>query len=325
MESTTAEIASNGNTPRPRLGRYELGDALRTEAGGTVYRAHDTALDRTVAIKLVRGTTPQDFARLKKAAQAMARLDHPNTVHIYDAGSDAGQLFVVTELVDGVTVEAWLQRDAPSWRRIVDVYCAAGRGLAAFHNAGQVHGDFDATNILVTDEGTAKVTGLRVISTGRTATASNRADPITAATDQLAFCVALSQSLGSTAPVVQASAAERRGRATTPDQHVPARIRKALQRGRSSHPERRFASMDNLVDALTARDRPKRWLWSAVAALVVGAIAAIGMPLWSQQASPTCPGRDRITTVWNENAHNRLAARLAASPIQETSMPQYVA
>ena len=80
--------------------------------------------------------------RLRREAQAMARLSHPNVVTVHDVGEEEGQIFVAMEYVRGVTLRAWLGAQARSWQEILEVFVPIGRGLAAAHAAGIVHRDF---------------------------------------------------------------------------------------------------------------------------------------------------------------------------------------
>ncbi len=129
---------------------------------GVVYAAHDSELDRRVAIKLLRrdASTAADVsrARLMREAQAMARLSHANVIDIYEIGSFGEHLFVVMELIDGVTLREWLRLAPRSWREIVRVFVAAGDGLAAAHRAGIVHRDFKPDNVLISTSGRICVT-----------------------------------------------------------------------------------------------------------------------------------------------------------------------
>jgi tetratricopeptide (TPR) repeat protein/predicted Ser/Thr protein kinase len=126
---------------------------------GEVYAAYDPQLDRKVAIKLLRAReeVPDGKSRLLREAQAIAKLQHPNVVVVYDVGTHGDNVFIAMEFVEGRTVNAWLQAGSHSRRDILDVYLAAGRGLAAAHAAGLVHRDFKPENVMVTHDGQVRV------------------------------------------------------------------------------------------------------------------------------------------------------------------------
>ncbi len=146
------------------VGRYVIIDPLGAGGMGVVYAAYDPELDRKVALKILRPGPSDDvgsvgFAdRLRREAQAMARLRHPNVIKVYDVSTKPGELFVAMELVDGVTLGAWLRERRRSWREIVEVFRKAGAGLAAAHEAGLVHRDFKPDNVLLSRGGDVFVT-----------------------------------------------------------------------------------------------------------------------------------------------------------------------
>jgi len=145
-----------------RLGRYAIVDRIGSGGMGDVYSAHDSELDRKVAIKLVRPETVADDsstgrARLLREAQAMARLSHPNVVAVYDMGTFSGQVFIAMEYVVGRTLRRWLAEGSRSWREVVGIFIEAGRGLAAAHSAQLLHRDFKPENVLVANDGRVRV------------------------------------------------------------------------------------------------------------------------------------------------------------------------
>jgi predicted Ser/Thr protein kinase len=146
---------------RVAVGRYEIDSRLGSGGMGVVYRAHDPDLDRPVAVKLLHGESSDDDkarARMLREARALAKLSHPNVITVYDVGTDAGQVFVAMELVAGRDLRRWLDehRDAP-WRQVLELFIAAGRGLAAAHEVALVHRDFKPENVLVGDDGRVRV------------------------------------------------------------------------------------------------------------------------------------------------------------------------
>ncbi len=141
-----------------RLGRYVLLSKLGEGGMGVVYAAFDEQLDRKVAIKLLHARTDALAQhRLIREAQALARLSHPNVVQVYEIVELGDSAFIVMEFVDGLTLRHWLSQTPRTWRAIVDVFVAAGRGLAAAHTKGLVHRDFKPDNVMVDDEGRVRV------------------------------------------------------------------------------------------------------------------------------------------------------------------------
>ena len=144
------------------LGRYVVLSEIGSGGLGRVYSAFDPELDRKVAIKVLRIDAPHiqgDLmqVRLLREARAMAKLTHPNVVSVYDVGVIGRRVFIAMELVDGLTLRAWVTANSPSWQAIRDVMVQAARGLEAAHRAGLIHRDFKPSNIIVTPDGTAKV------------------------------------------------------------------------------------------------------------------------------------------------------------------------
>jgi len=140
----TSHAADGGLADGATLGRFVVLGRLGAGAMGIVYLAYDRQLDRRVAIKLVRAALlvhPDSRARLLREAQAMARISHPNVIAVYEAGEHADQIYVVMELIRGVTLRIWLGQ-ARGWREVLACFLQAGRGLAAAHTAGLVHRDF---------------------------------------------------------------------------------------------------------------------------------------------------------------------------------------
>jgi serine/threonine protein kinase len=123
-----------------------------------VYAVYDSKLDRKAALKLLRDPREGDEMRLKREAQAMARLAHPNVVAVFDTGTLDGHLFVAMEFVQGTTLRRWQCTKGRGWVGVLRAYIEAGRGLAAAHAAGLVHRDFKPDNVLVSTSGMVKVT-----------------------------------------------------------------------------------------------------------------------------------------------------------------------
>ena len=142
--------------------RYRLVAELGQGGMGVVYRAHDSLLERDVALKVVSkaGLGTEGRARLLHEARAAAHLNHPNIVGVYDAGESDGVPFVVMELVEGRSLF-----DNPP--ESIDEIIAIGRQICAAlvhaHERGIVHRDLTPENIMVAQDGTAKLMGFGLV------------------------------------------------------------------------------------------------------------------------------------------------------------------
>jgi len=175
------ELDRSGLGPRERalvVSRYVLLSRLGAGGMGLVYLAHDPALERKVAVKLLRPggedreQAAEAHARLHREAQALAKLSHPNVVAVHDVGTyDASPLygegarageatrgvFVVMDYLEGVTLADWLAGPPRPWPALLRVFLAAGRGLIAAHAVGVIHRDFKPSNVLVRSDGAVQV------------------------------------------------------------------------------------------------------------------------------------------------------------------------
>ena len=145
-------------SPPPRsFGRYQLLGELGRGGMGVVLEAHDPALDRRVALKLLGAERGEKWARRQlREAQALARLSHPNVVAVYEVGTIDGQGFIAMERVEGGTLRDWHRSPRP-WREVLAAYLQAGAGLAAAHAQGLVHRDFKPSNCLIDASGRVRV------------------------------------------------------------------------------------------------------------------------------------------------------------------------
>jgi eukaryotic-like serine/threonine-protein kinase len=142
-----------------QVGSYRI-DARLGEGGmGVVYRATDTKLSREVAIKVLGDHLFDANARrrFQREAQMASALNHPHIVTVYDVGEHADRQYLVTELVDGGTLQDWANAEPHRWRPIVELMLGVADALAAAHDASILHRDVKPANILVTKTGYAKL------------------------------------------------------------------------------------------------------------------------------------------------------------------------
>jgi serine/threonine-protein kinase len=143
-----------------QIGPYEVVSLLGEGGMGEVYRARDPRLGRDIAIKVLAMHSSDDaesIARFEREARAVASLQHPNILSIYDFGKHGSTFFVVTELLEGKTLRDEL-RDMPlSWRRATELGAEIAEGLAAAHAKAIVHRDLKPENIFLTLDGRVKI------------------------------------------------------------------------------------------------------------------------------------------------------------------------
>jgi hypothetical protein len=144
--------------PGGRLDRYHVLSVAGRGAIGLVYAAYDPKLDRRVALKILRRSSPELEQRQEREARSMARVSSPHVVAVHDVGTFEGGLFVAMDYVDGVTLRSWLLARRRSPAEILAAFIAAGRGLAAAHAVGIGHRDGKPDNVLVRADGSVQVT-----------------------------------------------------------------------------------------------------------------------------------------------------------------------
>jgi serine/threonine protein kinase len=143
-----------------QIGGYRIEARLGGGGMGVVYRATDTRLHRPVAVKFLTDTLFDANARrrFQREGQTASALNHPHILTVHDVGEYEGRQYIVTELVEGGTLDDWAAAHAPiGWRQAVDVLAGVSDGLAAAHAANILHRDIKPANILVGDAGYAKL------------------------------------------------------------------------------------------------------------------------------------------------------------------------
>jgi eukaryotic-like serine/threonine-protein kinase len=143
-----------------KLGPYEILSPLGAGGMGEVYRARDTRLDREVAVKVLPASFTSDEDRLQRfqqEARALATLNHPNILAIYDTGIHEGTPYLVSELLEGGTLREKLDSGALPARKATEIAAQVAQGLAAAHAKGIAHRDLKPENIFLTRDGHAKI------------------------------------------------------------------------------------------------------------------------------------------------------------------------
>ena len=142
--------------------RYQIIRSIGEGGMANVYLAHDTILDRNVAVKILRGDLAQDEKFVKKfqrEANAAATIIHPNVVEMYDVGKDDDNYFIVMEYIDGQTLKNLIKkRGALTLPEVIDIMLQLTSAIECAHDKYIIHRDIKPQNILMLDDGTIKVT-----------------------------------------------------------------------------------------------------------------------------------------------------------------------
>src|ERR1700674_1768593 len=143
-------------TTGTKLGPYEIQSALGAGGMGEVYKARDTRLDRTVAVKILPAALAADTQfreRFDREARAISQLTHPHICTLYDVGQQDGTAFLVMELLDGETLADRLTKGALPPAQALTIAIEVASALDAAHRAGIVHRDLKPGNVMLTKSG----------------------------------------------------------------------------------------------------------------------------------------------------------------------------
>jgi eukaryotic-like serine/threonine-protein kinase len=147
-------------TPGTKLGPYEIQAPIGAGGMGEVYRARDTRLGRDVALKILPEIFTQDADRLRRfeqEARAVAALNHPNILAVFDIGQHNGTPFLVSELLEGQSLRDVLDAGTVPQRKAIEYGVEIAHGLAAAHEKGIIHRDLKPENIFITRDGRIKI------------------------------------------------------------------------------------------------------------------------------------------------------------------------
>jgi serine/threonine protein kinase len=301
-----------------RVGRYRIERLLGTGGMGVVYEAFDPELQRRVAIKLVRPETSSASrqALMLKEARTLARLSHPGVIAVHDVGEYDGEVYITTELVDGVTLADWQVKRTTA--EIVGAWIQVARGLAAAHTEGIVHRDVKPANVLVGRDGRVRIGDFGI---ARHASSGPVEDVVIAGTpaymapeqlrglvdarsDQFSTGVALAEALTGARPQPGATVA-----------HEPPALAAVLTRAVAVEPDARFATMTDFADALAsaiAPPRPRSRRVAVIAAVAIAATIVIAIVLRPSGASESCRAEvpDKVWSVPRRDALAKLPGKI---------------
>ena len=136
---------------RQAFGYFELIEQLGAGAFGTVWKAKDTQLDRTVAIKIPRKgqLSPEEAEKFVREARAAAQLQHPGIVSVYEVGRESETLYIVSEFVEGLSLADWLTGQRPTYREVAELCIKIADALHHAHEHGVVHRNLKPSNVML--------------------------------------------------------------------------------------------------------------------------------------------------------------------------------
>ena len=312
--------------PTVTAGRFVVVERIGVGGMGVVYRAFDPELERIVALKVLDRAMRSDATRIQKEARALARLNHPNVVAVYEIGRDGAETFLAMEHVDGGSLADWCERhptiDRVRTRRLLAMLRQAAAGLAAAHGTGIIHRDLKPGNILVGRDDRVRLADFGLATLSGRAPALADADHAEARTDgiagtpaymapeqfegdvgpksdQFSLCVTFFEAISGRHPFEREGSRlvdSIRTGSPRPDRTMPRRLREALARGMSRDPAQRFDDLDQLLDALTDR----RWPTAALAG-VVGVASIAMLAADGEDDQPPCEvDEDLLGDAWTD-------------------------
>ncbi|MGB1015221.1 MAG: WD40 repeat domain-containing serine/threonine protein kinase, partial [Nannocystaceae bacterium] len=287
--------------------------------------------------------------RLYREAQALAKLSHPNVVAVHDVGTHQGQVWVAMEFVVGRTLGVWIEQERPRWRKVLSVMKQAARGLAAAHAEGLLHRDIKPSNIMVGNDGRVRLmdfglaraetectcndphhhaarsgalsvdltTAGTILGTpGYMAPAQFLGQSTNERTDEFSLAVTLWEALYGQRPFIGETIDELRIAVTKGKREpvpatskVPGWLRKVLERALDASPDKRFESVQAMLEAIEVHEQRER-LRSTVAGLSLGllvmaVLGVVAAAQWRAAETARAALSDEKLVVEEQNAAMR--------------------
>jgi eukaryotic-like serine/threonine-protein kinase len=287
--------------PGSCVGPYDIVSLLGSGGFGEVYKARDTRLDRTVAIKILPSADPELRARFAREARAIASLQHPHICTLFDVGNHDGTDYLVMEYLEGETLAARIARGALSREEALNVAVEIAEALDKAHRAGIVHRDLKPANILITGGGAKLLDfGLAKLRPGLPSGGGSFSAALTTSTPPISARGTILGTLHYMAPEqLEGKEADARsdlwafgsvlyemltgtrlfdlprGRKISLS---PRRASLVVRRCVEANPRDRWNSMAEVCAVLRPRSRVKAiWKWSAAALVLLAVLAAVAM------------------------------------------------
>lgn len=320
--------------PGAQFGRYTLVKRLGSGASGAVWQAQDPKLGRDVAIKLIgTGRDPQRSKQVRREAEVLASLNHPNVVEVFDVGHhDDGLVSIVMELVRGGTLAQRIARDRLPYAEVLRIAVALSAGLAAAHHHQLVHRDIKPSNVLLgldlrprladfglaasapdhswpndDDDAVSEPRGGVIGTPGYAAPEQLRGHSAGPAADVFSLGSTLWEAATGKRPFAGRTIQERltsiANGPPTPHAPIPARLTSVLRKALHPNPHQRWSTAEAFAAALRGLEsgaRPRRRLALSVAVGVVGLIGAANL---HGAADPPSQSQSATTMdIWERSA-----------------------
>jgi tetratricopeptide (TPR) repeat protein/tRNA A-37 threonylcarbamoyl transferase component Bud32 len=324
-----------GSPPAPRtLGdRYRLDEQIAEGGFARVYKAYDTELQRTVAVKIPKPDRLESAETLQAEARRIARLNHERIVSVFDAGIDGDTCYIVTEYVEGGSLATRLAGNRPSSGQVVDWIVDVAEALEHAHLNGVIHRDIKPGNILIDRKGRAKLADFGI------SRSSTRSGPDALASvgtlwymspeqledgatdhrgDIYSLAIVLHEALAGRPPYAAWEPLGLRkeilaGSPTIADD-IPVRLRSVLRKAMSRSPHQRQASAAQFAaeirKAMDKTGRPATWPWIAATALLLagGAYAVVRSTGETPVTELPRPAHEILATATTNMLHGHFEA-----------------